>query len=271
MVEPDELDHAAGGAHLLGLGEGLDPGGAADAVDDHLRPPGAEPLDGGHRVLPRAVHHVVGEAGGEPAAALQSVHGHQPARLPLAHHLQQDAAHQPLAEDDDVVPRADHGAVGPGQAARGQGQEGGGLEADLVGQGHDPGPRGLADGVLGVGGGDDDPVPGAGIVHPRSRLGDDAGGGVAHARRVDGGLAQVAAADLGAAADQGGLQAHEDLALAGPGDLDALDDDVADAVVLGGSQHGGHGVKGRAGRGAAATGGTRGAGADRERGRVFAA
>ena len=170
VVEADELDHAAVGAHLLGLCEGLHPGAAADAVDDHIRPPGAEPPHRLHRVLARAVDDVVGDASGQPAAALQPVHGHQPSRLPLAHHLQQDAAHQPLAEDDDAVPGPDHGAVGPGQAARGQGQEGGGLEADLVGQGSDGGTgggrAGLTDDVLGVGRGDDDPVPGAGSSTP---------------------------------------------------------------------------------------------------------
>ena len=73
VVEADEDDDAAAGAHLLRLGEGPHPGGAADAIDDHSRATRAQSphrLDG---ILLGGVDDVMGaEAAGQLKAPLSA-------------------------------------------------------------------------------------------------------------------------------------------------------------------------------------------------------
>ena len=161
-----------------------------------------------------------------------------------AHDLEDEAADQALAEDDDDVAGFERGNVRPADGGGAEHPVGGLVPGDVGGERQDLGQLGLA---LGNGGGQDelrvgrdgaDAVADGQVLNALAEGVDDAGHGVAHDLWIDGFLADVAPADFGAAADEAAHGLDADFAESGFGDGGVFEDDVAAAWGLGHALHG---------------------------------
>ena len=160
-----------------------------------------------------------------------------------AHDLEDEAADEALAKDDDDVAGFEGGDVRPADGGGAEHPVGGLVPADVGGERQDFGQLGLA---LGDSGGDDklrvrrdgaDAVADGEMIDALAQRVDDAGHGVAHDLGIDGFLADVAPADFGAAADEAAHGLDADFAVAGFGDGGVFEDDVAAAGGFGHALH----------------------------------
>ena len=245
LVLADEVEGAALGEHFHALPEGPGAGGSADGVDDQVRADafGMAP-DGGDGVFVGGVDDVVGaEFGGKLAAERGGVDGDEAAGVDGAHDLEDEAADEALAEDDDDVAGLERGDVGPAHGGGAEHPVGGLVPGDAGGEREDFGQLGLAlgdggaDDVLGVGRDGADAVADGEVLHALTEGIHHAGHGVAHDLGIDGFFEDVASTDFGAAADEAADGFDADFAVAGFGDGGVFQDHVAPACGLGHAFH----------------------------------